>query len=164
MDSGTKFLSVTAVIVLAVALQVFLILTDNKQTPANAAVAFAKSYYKQDTSISERLCQEILANEDQDVVAGYTNQVADDAATMGFAPSWMRMSLGHIETETHMTGEGAAEVRIKASARRSINPLFAVVARVFFLGETHHIDETLNLIKEGNQWKVCGEPLALPTS
>ena len=164
MDSGTKFLSVTAVIVLAVTLQVFLVLTDNQQTPAKAAVAFAKAYYKQDASISKQVCQDILANEDQDVVAGYINQVADDAAAMGFAPSWMKMALGHIETETHMTGDDAAEVRIKASARRSINPLYAVVARVFFLGETYHIDETVSLVKEDNQWKVCGEPLTLPTS
>ena len=164
MDGGAKFLSITAVIVLAVTLQVFLILTDRHESPAKAAVDFAKAYYKQDAAISERLCQDILTNEDQDVVAGYINQVADEAGTMGFAPSWMKMALGHIETETHMTGDDAAEVRIKASARRIINALYAVVARVFFLGETHHIDETVNLVKEDNQWKVCGEPLALPTS
>ena len=164
MDSGNKFLVITAVIVLAVALQVFLILTDHHESPALAAIDFAKAYYKQDASISERLCQEILENEDQNAVTGYINQVADEAGTMGFAPSWMKMALGHIETETHMTGDDAAEVRIKASARRSINPLYAVVARVFFLGETHHIDETVNLVKEDDQWKVCGKPLAMPTS
>ncbi len=163
MDSGSKFLSITAVIVLAVMLQVFLIVTENKESPAKAAVDFAKAYYNRDTAISERLCQEILENEDADVVSGYVNQVADEAAALGFAPSWMKMSLGHIETETHMTGADTAEVRIQASMRRNINPLFAVVARIFFLGETYHLDETVNLVKEDGSWKVCGEPLALPT-
>ena len=163
MNSGMKFLSVTLVIVLAVMLQVFLVLTENEDTPAKAAVSFAKAYYMQDASLSERLCQDLLDNEEYDIVTGYINQVADDAAAMGFAPSWMKMSLGHIETETHMTDENAAEVRIKASMRRNINPLFAIVARIFFLGETYHMDETLNLIREDDAWKVCGEPLALPT-
>ena len=163
MDSGTKFLSVTAVIVLAVMLQVFFIVTENKESPAKAAIDFAKAYYNQDTAISKRLCQEILENEDVDVVGTYVNQVADEAASLGFAPSWMKMSLGHIETKTHMTGDDTAEVRIQASARRNINPLFAIVARVFFLGETYHIDETVSVVKEGGSWKVCGEPLALPT-
>lgn len=164
MDSGTKFLSVTATIVIAVTLQVFLILMERDEGPTRTAINFAKAYYKQDAAIAEYLCEDILADQEQNPVVGYINQVADEAASMGFAPSWMRMSLGHIETETHMDGEDAAEVRITASARRSINPLYAVVARVFFLGETHHIEKTVNLIKEENQWKVCGEPLGLPTS
>jgi hypothetical protein len=37
------------------------------------------------------------------------------------------------------------------------------VSRIFFLGETYHMEETLRLVKEDNRWKVCGEPLALPT-
>jgi hypothetical protein len=164
MESGTKFLSVTAVIVLAVMLQVFLAITENRETPARAAVAFAKAYYMQDASMSERLCREIRDNEDLDIVAAYINQVADEAAARGFAPSWMKMSLGHIKTETDMIDENTAEVRIKASMRRNINPLFAIVARIFFLGETYHLEETFNLIKEDNLWKVCGEPSALPVT
>ena len=162
MDSGAKFLSITAVIVIAVMLQVFLVVTENTETPARAAVAFAKAYYKQDAAIAERLCQEILGDEEYDSVAGYINQVADEAARMGFASSWMKMSLGHIKTKTHMIDENTAEVSIKASMRRNINPLFYVVSRIFFLGETYHMEETLSLVKEDNSWKVCGEPLALP--
>lgn len=164
MDSGAKFLSITAVIVLAVMLQVFLIVTENRETPAETAVAFAKAYFQQDHSISELLCQGILENEESDPVSGYFNQVADEASEMGFTSSWMKMSLGHIETETHMIDETMAEVRIRASMRRNIHPLFYVVARIFFLGETYHMDETLTVVKEDNHWKVCGEPLALPTT
>lgn len=164
MDSGSKFLTITAVIVLAVMLQVFLIITENRQTPATVAVAFAKAYYHRDASLSEYLCADLLADKDPGVVTRYLNQVADEAAARGFDPSWMQMSLGHVRTETRMTGENSAEVSLSASMRRSINPLFAVVARIFFLGETYHTETTLSLVKEKNEWKVCGEPMALPTT
>ena len=163
MDSGGKFLSITAVIVVAVMLQVFLVVTENQETPAKAAVDFAKAYYKQDASMADRLCQDILADEEVDSVDGHINQVADEAASMGFAPNWKRMALGFVKTKTHMVDENTAEVTIKASMRRNINPLFYIVSRIFFLGETYHMEETLTLVKEDNFWKVCGEPLAMPT-
>ena len=163
MDSGAKFLSITAVIVVAVMLQVFLVVTENNESPAKAAVAFAKAYYKQDASMADRLCQDILENDEYDSVAGFINQVADEAANMGFAPNWKRMALGHIKTKTHLIDENTAEVTIKASMRRNINPLFYIVSRIFFLGETYHLEETFNLVKEDNSWKVCGEALELPT-
>jgi hypothetical protein len=163
MDSGAKFLSITAVIVLAVMLQVFLVVTENRETPARAAVDFAKAYYKQDPSMADRLCQGILENEETDPVADYINRVSDEAARLGFSASWMRMALGHIKTKTHLIDENTAEVTIKASMRRNIQPLFYLVSRIFFLGETYHLEETLRLVKEDNRWKVCGEPLALPT-
>jgi hypothetical protein len=35
------------------------------------------------------------------------------------------------------------------------------VAKIFSLGETHNVEETLTLVKEDGLWKVCGEPFAL---
>jgi hypothetical protein len=163
MDSGAKFLSITAVIVLAVMLQVFLVVTENRETAARAAVDFARAYYQQDASMADRLCQDILENEETDPVADYINHVSDEAARLGFDASWMKMALGHVKTKTHLIDENTAEVTIKASMRRNINPLFYLVSRVFFLGETLHMEETLTLVKEDNRWKVCDEPLALPT-
>lgn len=163
MDSGAKFLSITAVIVLAVMLQVFLVVTENRETAARAAVDFAKAYYQQDASMADRLCQDILDNEESDPVADYINHVSDEAARLGFGASWMKMALGHVKTKTHLIDESTAEVTIKASMRRNIHPLFYLVSRIFFLGETYHMEETLTLVKEDNRWKVCGEPLALPT-
>ena len=163
MDSGGKFLSITAVIVVAVMLQVFLVVTENQESPAKAAVDFAKAYYKQDVSMADRLCQELLDDEEYDIVTGHINRVADEAASMGFTSNWKRMALGFVKTKTHMVDENTAEVTIKASMRRNINPLFYIVSRIFFLGETYHMEETLNLVKEDNRWKVCGEPMAMPT-
>jgi hypothetical protein len=35
------------------------------------------------------------------------------------------------------------------------------VAKIFSLGETYKVEETLTLVKEDDLWKVCGEPFAL---
>jgi hypothetical protein len=35
------------------------------------------------------------------------------------------------------------------------------VARWFSVGETHPVEETLSLVKEGESWKVCGKPFRL---
>jgi hypothetical protein len=161
MSTGTKFLAIAAVIVLAVMLQAVLILTENRETPAKAAVVFARAYFNQDASLADLLCSELRTDQEGDVVAAYINRVADDAAATGFAPSWMKMSPGHIETETRMTGADSAEVTLKASLRRNINPLYAIVARVFFLGESYPFEGSLNLVKEDQRWKVCGRPFAL---
>jgi hypothetical protein len=44
---------------------------------------------------------------------------------------------------------------------RSINPVYGLVSKVFSLGESHEVEETLNVVKEADGWKVCGEPYAL---
>ena len=71
------------------------------------------------------------------------------------------MTLSHIETETQMVDENVAEVRINCNRRRAVNPVFALVAKIFSLGETYEVQETLTLVKEDDLWKVCGEPFAL---
>jgi hypothetical protein len=73
----------------------------------------------------------------------------------------MKMALLHIETETQMVDDNVAEVRINCNRRRTINPVFAIVAKIFCLGETYKVEETLTLVKEDDLWKVCGEPFAL---
>jgi hypothetical protein len=73
----------------------------------------------------------------------------------------MRNQLSHISTELKMTDENNAEVRITGERLRSINPVFALIGRLFFLIETHEVDETLSLVKEDGRWKVCGKPFSL---
>ena len=86
---------------------------------------------------------------------------AEQAKSMGFDVSWMKMVLSHIETETQMVDDNVAEVRINCNRRRAVNPVFALVAKLFSLGETYNVEETLTLVKEDGLWKVCGEPFAL---
>ena len=73
----------------------------------------------------------------------------------------MRTPLSDIHNELQVHDESNAEVRITGERFRSINPVFALIGRLFFLIEKHEVDETLSLVKEDGRWKVCGNPFSL---
>ena len=159
MDRGSKFIIFASVVFVAFILQLVLIVSDHHESPGKAAVEFTKAYFKLNRSMNERLCSEITG--EGDVVDDYLNRVADEARADGFDASWMKMALSHIETETEMLDDNTAEVQITCTRRRAANPVYGIVAKLFFLGETHKVKETLTLVKEDDRWKVCGEPFAL---
>jgi len=161
MDSGSKFMVLTSVVIVALVLQVGLIIADRQDSPGQAAVEFSKAYFKLNTCMADRLCSDLAASEDVDVVGDYINRVADEARASGFKPRWMRMGLSHIELETKMLDENTAEVRLTSRRMRSINPVFGIVSKVFFLGESYDVEETLTVVKEADGWKVCGQPYSL---
>ena len=131
-------------------------------SPTEAAVDFTKAYFMLDgDSMTELLCREIVEDEEFDLVDEYLNSVAVEARSMGFSKSYMRNQLSHVSTETEMTDENKAKVKITGERLRSINPVFALIGRLFFLIESHEFDETLTLVKEDDQWKVCGRPFSL---
>ena len=131
-------------------------------SPVEAAVDFTKAYFMLDgDSMTELLCREIVEDEEVDLVDDYLNSVAEEARSMGFSQSYMQNQLSHISTEVQMTDENQAKVKITGERLRSINPVFAIVGKLFFLIESHKVDKTLTLVKEDNEWKVCGEPFSL---
>ena len=163
MNGGNKYIVVAAIVVVALVLQVVLIFADRYQpdSPGKAAVEFSKAYFKLNECMAYRLCSDMAADEETDVVGDYINRVADEARAHGFKPSWMRMALGHIEVETKMIDENTAEVHLTSSRMRSINPVFGAVSKIFFLGESYEVEETLTVVKEEDGWKVCGQPYSL---
>ena len=161
MDSGNKFMVLASVVIVAFVLQVVLIIADRHDSPGKAAVEFSKAYFKQNECMAYRLCSDVLADEETDVVGDYINRVADEARAHGFKPSWMRMALSHTEVEVKMLDEKKAEVHLTSSSMRSINPVFGLVSKLFFLGESSEVEETLTVIKEADGWKVCGQPYSL---
>jgi len=131
-------------------------------SPAQAAVEFTKAYFMLDgSSMTENLCGEISEDEGADIVGGYLFHTAEQARAMGFSPGYMKNQLAGVHTETDVIDETNAKVRITGERLRSINPVFALVGRLFFLIETHKIDETLTLVKEDGKWRVCGRPFLL---
>jgi hypothetical protein len=151
-----------SVVVIAVILQVILILVGKLDNPVEAAVDFTKAYFMLDgPSMSERLCAEIAEDQEANIVDEYLNRVADQARSMGFSQSYMRNQLSHIHTEIQMADQNNARVRITGNRLRSINPVFALIGKLFFLIESHKVDVTLTLVKEGDKWKVCNKPLLL---
>ena len=151
-----------SVIVIAVILQVILILAGKVDNPAEAAVDFTKAYYMLDgPAMSKLICAAMKDDEESDIVEKYLNHVADQARSMGFSQSYMRNQLSHIHTEVQMIDKNKARVTITGKRLRSINPVFALIGNLFFLIESHNIDVTLTLVKEGGKWKVCSKPLML---
>ena len=161
MNGSLKFISIALVIIVAIILQGVLILADHHDSPGKAAVEFSKAYFMLNKKMEKLLCSEITGDEEIDVVNDYLNRMADQARAEGFDVSWMKMALAHVETETKMVDDNTAEVHITCSRRRSVNPVYAAVATIFFLGETYKVEETLSLVRENDSWKVCGQPFAL---
>jgi len=163
MSSGSKIVVLATVVIVAFILQIVLIVADRHETPGTVAVAFSKAYFNLDGDMADLICSEMTA-EDADVVDDYLKRVAAEARAEGFDPSWKKMVLAHIELETEMVDENMAEVQISCERRRSINPVFAAVAKIFFLGDTYKVEEILTVVKEDDGWKVCGQPFSLTES
>jgi hypothetical protein len=162
MLTGKNLMIVGFVVVIFVILQGILISVGKVDNPAEAAVDFTKAYYMLDgAAMSELLCNELAEDEEADVVGAYLHSVADQARSMGFSQDYMRNQLSHVKTEIQMTDENSARVRITGERMRSINPVYAIVGRLFFLIESHEVDDTLTLVKEEGRWKVCGKPFSL---
>lgn len=162
MLSGKNLMIVGFVVVVFVILQGILISIGKVDSPVEAAVDFTKAYFMLDgPSMSERLCSEMAEDEELNIVDAYLNSVADRASMMGFSKNYMKNQLSHISTEMQITDENKAEVRITGERLRSINPIFALIGRLFFLIESHEVDVTLSLVREDGRWKVCGRPFSL---
>ncbi len=161
MGRKSIFPKIAVIIVAAFILQIILVTADHHESPGKAAVDFSKAYFKLNKGMEKHLCSELAEDGESEVVYDYLNRVADQAKSQGFDVSWMKMALLHIETETQMVDDNVAEVRINCNRRRAVNPVFALVAKIFSLGETHQVEETLTLVKENGTWKVCGQPFAL---
>jgi hypothetical protein len=161
MDSGSRFLTFTSIIMLALVLQVVLAVADPRDTPEKAAREFAQAYFWLDESMAERLCRKLGSGDNAELVQDYLQRVEREARAMGFGFDYMKQDLYHLDFKTAFKDAGSAEVMISGLRRRAINPVFGSLARLFALGETHPVEARLQLVKEGQQWKVCGKPFAL---
>ena len=157
-----KYLPVVFVIIAAFVLQVAFVFSDCRDTPARAAVAFTKAYYRVDPAMADFLCQKRLMVNDQDMVEKYVQQVNQEAKNRGFGLNYLKHIVYHIETYTQMSDDNTATVKLHAKRRTSINPVYALIGKFFLIGETHNIDEAISVVKENGRWKVCGRLFDLP--
>ena len=89
----------------------------------------------------------------------FLKQAEEKALAKGHDTNYMRSKLYHLHTKTTHTEEGA-EVHVTATRRKNINPVFAVIGKLFSLGDSYPVDRSFDLVKEDGKWKVCGEPFA----
>jgi hypothetical protein len=158
MGRDSRITGVVLVVFLGALLQLLLVMADQRNTPGKTAVNFTKAYFSLDPSMSEHVCQELV---EEDVVNQYINQVAQEALDLGFKSSYMRSMLFNIKTDILSEDESEVKIRITCERKRMINPVFTIIGKWFFIGETYQVDETLNVVKEDNQWKVCGRAFSL---
>ena len=163
MEQGKMILTIAAVVILGIITQAILIGLETTSTPSKTVIKFTRAYFNLDQSMSEYMCSEFAAEEDVDVAKEYINRRADEAKTLGFSLSYMKSTLYAVHTHIITESETEAQVRITARRKRNINPIYTIVAKLFFIGETYEVDEILNVIKENGQWKICGQAFALTT-
>ena len=164
MDQGKSFFTIVSIILVGVVLQFGLATLEGKtkeNSPVHTAIAFTKAYYALDTDMADYLCSEYAESEEADVVDEYLHQMSLEAEAMGFDTGFMRSQLFHVQTEIIEQSESAAVIHLTGNRKRNINPVFTIVGKLFFLGETYPVDEILNLIKEDGKWKVCGKAFSL---
>jgi hypothetical protein len=147
------------VVLLGVFVQVLLVAASCKETPVRAAEEFTRAFFKLDPVMTERMCGDLAA--DVEAVDNLIHDAAQRARARGFSPGYMRMQLFQVEATVLAQDEQTARVHLNSEMRRSIHPAFAYFARLWNLGEAYHLDETLDLVKEDDQWKVCGHSLEI---
>ena len=147
------------VVLLGVFVQVLLVAADHKETPGRAAEDFTRAFFKLDPAMTERMCADLAA--DEEAVDTLIHDAAERGRARGFSPGYMRMQLFHVETSVLAQDEQTAKIQLSSEMRRSIHPAFAAFAKMWGLGQAHHLDETLDLVKEGDQWKVCNHSLKI---
>ena len=160
MEPFKSYIPIIVAILVGVLLQGILILADCAPTPDKAAVEFAKAFYRIDPAMSSLLCRKNLEMGEGRVVENYIQEVTQEARDRGFGLNNMKYTLYHIETETRRISDTTAEVNLTATRRVSINPLYALVAKFFLIGETYQVNELMTVVKEDGRWKVCGNPFA----
>jgi len=152
-----KTLKILGVCVVGGCLQIALALVGgacSEDWPRDAAIEFTKAYFQRDPAIAGRICREHL---DVHAIDDDRQQAAEAARSRGLGFSYVTSVVYHIKTETVYAPDTGteADVRIRGKRRVSINPVYPLVAILFDIGEVHRIDESLRVIKEENQWKVC---------
>lgn len=152
---GRKDLILLAAVILTGAVfQLLFIAADGRDTPGRAAAAFTKAFYALDESALNQLCIAKQAAS-ADLAADYLNDIDKEAAELGFSRNYMRMQVTNIRTDTISRDDTSARVKVSASMKRCIHPVFTIVARLFRIGKTYQLEQTVNLVKEDGIWKVC---------
>ena len=163
MEKEDKSIAIPIALAVLVGLivQVSFMGLDSKDSPNKAVVEFAKAYYKLDPSMSKRLCEEMATVDDIDMVDEYIYRMSTEARDRGHGINYLKSQLYEIDTFTLKKEDASAQIRFTAHKRKSINPIYAIVAKLFFIGNTYEVDKTFNVVKEDGKWKVCEDILSI---
>jgi hypothetical protein len=150
-------------VVLAVCLQVVFVFADCKQSATKTAVEFSKAYFLLDDDLECYLCSDLIGDEDENDSAAslYLRSMSTEARQRGFNTGMVRKIITHLEAKTLSQDDASATIHLSGESRTCIHPVFSYIAKLFRIGQKYSFEETLELIKEDGQWKVCGAPYGL---
>ncbi len=150
-----KYLPLVIAVLVGVFFQAIFIVSDMKDTPTKAAIEFAQAYYLlDDDTMEKRLCRASLA---AGMIDNYLYEMRKQAADRGFDLKYFKARLSGIKTQTLEMSDRTAKIRIIAQKRSSINPVFEYVGKLFCLTKAYDVEKTLDLVKENDRWRVCGQ-------
>jgi len=161
MEQDNKIRNLTMVILFGVFLQAVFMFGEAKETPNKTAVKFTKAYFTLDKSMSGYLCKTLAPSEDGNIVEDYIEKTEKEAVERGLSPDLMKSRLFNIETETISKTDKEITLKISADRIIAINPLYALVSKLFHLGKVYKVEDTITVIKEDGRWKVCGKPFSM---
>ncbi len=153
-NKGSIITGTIFIIAIAFFLQVLFVYAEANDTPNKAVAEFAKAYFGLDSSMADRLCQESLIVDGVNVVDKYIDSVTTKAKAEGYRPFFVKNFLYHVQTNTISKDANNAKIKLACEVK---HPL-----RAFFTKEnSRKIDETIDLIKVDDKWKVCGDVFSL---
>ncbi len=156
-----KIVNIIMVIMFGIFLQIIFMFGEAKDTPNKTAIKFTKAYFTLDKSMSGYLCKTLASSDEENIVEKYIQKTETEAAERGLGPDFMKSRLFNIETETISRSDKEITLKISADRIVAINPLYALVSKLFHLGKIHKVDDTITVIKEDGKWKICGKPFSL---
>ena len=159
MSNKLNFAPLFIVVGIAVVLQAVLIGIDCRQTPITIAKGFAGAYYYLDADMQDYLCTDLA--KDGEVVNSYLAEKSAEASRRGLSTNYLRHKFLKMHVDVVESGEENMTVHLTGSTRVCINPAFMLVGKLFGIGYDYPVDATLELVKENDRWRVCGEPLGL---
>lgn len=159
MGSQNRIVSFAILLIVAMVVQLALIAADCRQTPLRVATQFTKDYFYLDADMQDYLCESLAA--DGALVDQYLYEKYQKASQRGLSTNYLRHMFTELHLKTLEQDETSAHIHIEGTTRVAINPVFMVVGKWFFIGKTHPVEATLDLVRENGGWRVCGTPFGL---
>jgi len=161
MGQGNRILGLIPIVAIGILIQVLLVSMESRSTPSKTAVKFINSYFQLEKCGNDLLCETLVEDSETNPLEQYFNRMEKDAIETGHKLNYMRYKIYSIHSKTQDIDDNHAKVHITGEKRRYINFAFAVVAKIFSLGETFPVDVTIDVVKEKSGWKVCGDSISL---
>ena len=155
MGPQNRLMKFGIVIVLAVVVQLIFIAAESYRTPVRIAEEFARNYYYMDPAMEDQLCAALSA--DGQTVVDFLHDATHHATQRGFSANFVRRLFTELHIHIVSQDDDSAKVHVTGETRTAINPVFMVIGKLFHIGEYHPVDMHLDLVKELQGWRVCGE-------